>query len=139
MKEPRRRGSSTPASVVCAGRRRCLMTGRAPPLVVCVPPTTFDMFNGAPDRYDWQEGRKVYIASNSYKIDDPKKLKVRRDHQRPGPHQPRTSRYELHRVWRGRDLKKASAISTPSVTSSSTKTPGRNGGAIDHYDGRGQL
>ena len=32
-----------------------------------------DMYNGAPDRYDWKlEGKKeLYIASNSYKLDSP--------------------------------------------------------------------
>jgi hypothetical protein len=34
----------------------------------------FDMFNGAPDRYDWQlHGKKeIYIPYNSYRLDSPK-------------------------------------------------------------------
>ena len=34
----------------------------------------FDMFSGAPDRYDWKlVGKKeMYIPYNSYKLDSPK-------------------------------------------------------------------
>jgi mannose-6-phosphate isomerase-like protein (cupin superfamily) len=59
----------------------------------------FDMFNGAPDRYDWKlVGRKeIYVPYNSYKLQDPKvkfseiltPLHINQD----------LARYELHRVW----------------------------------------
>lgn len=59
----------------------------------------FDMYNGAPDRYDWKlVGRKeLYIPYNSYKLQDPSvkikdiltPLHINQDHVR----------YELHRVW----------------------------------------
>ncbi|MBK5344714.1 DUF1329 domain-containing protein [Pseudomonas sp. TH49] len=59
----------------------------------------FDMFNGAPDRYDWKlEGKKeIYIPYNSYALDSPK-LKYD-DIIRPGHLNPDHTRYELHRVW----------------------------------------
>ncbi len=58
-----------------------------------------DMFNGAPDRYDWQLiGRKeIYVPYNSYKLQDPSvkfsdiltPIHINQDYPR----------YELHRVW----------------------------------------
>lgn len=74
VKEPRS------AWVYNAGQRR---VRRAPQVSYDGPGTAadglrtsdnLDMYNGAPDRYDWKlEGKKeIYIASNSYKIDDPK-------------------------------------------------------------------
>jgi hypothetical protein len=58
-----------------------------------------DMFNGAPDRYDWElVGKKeIYVPYNSYKLQDPSlkfsdiltPLHINQDHVR----------YELHRVW----------------------------------------
>jgi hypothetical protein len=58
-----------------------------------------DMFNGAPDRYDWKlVGKKeVYIPYNAYKLDD-KSLKykdmIQKNHLKSD-----LFRYELHRVW----------------------------------------
>jgi hypothetical protein len=59
----------------------------------------FDMYNGAPDRYDWElVGRKeIYVPYNSYKLQDPSvknkeiltPLHINQD----------LVRYELHRVW----------------------------------------
>lgn len=74
VKEPRS------AWVYNAGQRR---VRRAPQVSYDGPGTAadglrtsdnLDMFNGAPDRYDWKlEGKKeLYIAENSYKLDDPK-------------------------------------------------------------------
>ena len=59
----------------------------------------FDMFNGAPDRYNWKlVGKKeIYIPYNSYALDSPK-LKYD-DIIRPGHLNPEHTRYELHRVW----------------------------------------
>jgi hypothetical protein len=58
-----------------------------------------DMYNGAPDRYDWKlVGKKEsYIPYNSYKLhSDRLKLKdiIQKGHINPDP-----LRYELHRVW----------------------------------------
>jgi hypothetical protein len=59
----------------------------------------FDMYNGAPDRYDWElVGRKeIYVPYNAYKLQDPSvkfkeiltPLHINQD----------LVRYELHRVW----------------------------------------
>jgi len=59
----------------------------------------FDMYNGAPDRYDWKlVGRtEIYVPYNSYKLQDPSvkfkeiltPLHINQD----------LPRYELHRVW----------------------------------------
>ncbi|MBW2688799.1 MAG: DUF1329 domain-containing protein [Deltaproteobacteria bacterium] len=59
----------------------------------------FDMFNGAPDRYDWKlVGKKeIYIPYNSYKLHSDK-LKYK-DILYPLHLNPEHLRYELHRVW----------------------------------------
>ncbi len=59
----------------------------------------FDMFNGSPQRYNWQlVGKKeIYVPYNNYKLQDPsvkyndilKPLHINQD----------LPRYELHRVW----------------------------------------
>ncbi len=58
-----------------------------------------DMFNGAPDRYDWKLiGKKEnYIAYNSYKLHDDR-VKISEIIQK-GHVNPDLLRYELHRVW----------------------------------------
>ncbi len=59
----------------------------------------FDMFSGAPDRYDWKLiGKKeMYIPYNSYKLDSPD-LKYT-DVIKAGHINQDLTRYELHRVW----------------------------------------
>ena len=59
----------------------------------------FDMYNGAPDRYDWKLiGRKeIYVPYNSYKLQDPS-LKFK-DILTPLHINQKYPRYELHRVW----------------------------------------
>jgi hypothetical protein len=58
-----------------------------------------DMFNGAPDRYDWTlVGRKeMYVPYNAYKLHSPQ-LRFR-DIITPLHLNPEHLRYELHRVW----------------------------------------
>ncbi|MCY1341718.1 hypothetical protein D9M68_348710 [compost metagenome] len=58
-----------------------------------------DMYNGAPNRYDWKlvGKREMYIPYNSFKLDSPE-LKYA-DIVKPGHIDPRVTRYELHRVW----------------------------------------
>jgi len=58
-----------------------------------------DMYNGAPDRYDWQllGKRALYITYNNYKIGSGT-LKYK-DLLQPGHINPDDVRYELHRVW----------------------------------------
>jgi Protein of unknown function (DUF1329) len=59
----------------------------------------FDMFNGAPDRYDWKlVGKKeIFIPYNSYLVHSDK-LKYK-DILTPLHLNPDYLRYELHRVW----------------------------------------
>ncbi len=58
-----------------------------------------DMFNGAPNKYDWMlVGKKeVYIPYNSYKIANPDVSYS--EIVQPGHIDQSYSRYELHRVW----------------------------------------
>lgn len=58
-----------------------------------------DMFNGSPDRYDWQVvgKREIYVPYNNYKMDSRQltyKDIVQLNHINPD-----VTRYELHRVW----------------------------------------
>ncbi len=59
----------------------------------------FDMFNGAPDRYNWKlVGKKeMYIPYNSYRLESPK-LTYKEIHTKGHMNQD-YPRYELHRVW----------------------------------------
>ena len=58
-----------------------------------------DMFNGAPDKYDWKlVGKKeIYVPYNSYRLQDPT-VKFK-DILTPLHMNPDHLRYELHRVW----------------------------------------
>ena len=58
-----------------------------------------DMFNGAPDQYDWKlVGKKeIFVPYNAYKLQDPQ-LKYK-DIVTPLHINPDHCRYELHRVW----------------------------------------
>ncbi|MGL4315746.1 MAG: DUF1329 domain-containing protein [Pseudomonas sp.] len=88
-----------------AGQRR---VRRAPQVAYDGPGTAadglrtsdnFDMFNGAPDRYDWKlVGKKeLYIPYNNYRIASPS-LKYS-DILKAGHTNQDLARYELHRVW----------------------------------------
>jgi len=59
----------------------------------------FDMFNGAPDRYDWKlVGKKeMYVPYNAYKLHSDKVKHS--DILTPLHINPDYTRYELHRVW----------------------------------------
>lgn len=58
-----------------------------------------DMFNGAPDRYDWKLiGKKeIYIPYNSYELTSSKRTYS--EILKPGHLNPDYTRYEKHRVW----------------------------------------
>jgi hypothetical protein len=99
VKEPRR------AWVYNTGRRRVT---RAPNVAYDNPGTNadgqrttdqFDMFNGAPDRYDWTlVGKKeMIIPYNSYRMHSDK-VKYS-DILKPQHINQDLARYELHRVW----------------------------------------
>ncbi|WP_339773332.1 DUF1329 domain-containing protein [uncultured Paraglaciecola sp.] len=59
----------------------------------------FDMFNGAPDRYNWElKGKKeLYVAYNNYQLHSDK-VKYE-DILQPGHINPDLTRFEKHRVW----------------------------------------
>lgn len=59
----------------------------------------FDMFNGAPDRYNWQlKGKQeLYVAYNNYHLHSDK-VKYE-DILKPGHINPDLTRFEKHRVW----------------------------------------
>ncbi|WP_220812258.1 DUF1329 domain-containing protein [Pseudomonas paralcaligenes] len=58
-----------------------------------------DMFNGSPDRYDWQlvGKREMYVPYNSFRLADP--ANSYDELITPGHLNQDKTRYELHRVW----------------------------------------
>ncbi|WP_120994574.1 DUF1329 domain-containing protein [Stutzerimonas urumqiensis] len=99
VKEPRQ------AWIYNAGQRR---VRRAPQVAYDGPGTAadgmrtsdnFDMFNGAPDRYNWKliGKREMFIPYNSYEINS-KDVKYE-DILKAGHVNQDLARYELHRVW----------------------------------------
>lgn len=98
-----------------------------------------DLFNGAPDRYDWKlvEKKEMLIPYNSYALLDGD-LKYK-DIIDPGHMNPQYTRYEKHRVWVvDSTLKEGSrhiyARRTYYVDEDTWQIS-----IIDHYDGRGEL
>jgi hypothetical protein len=139
VKEPRR------AWVYNAGRRRVT---RAPNVAYDNPGTAadgqrtsdqFDMFNGAPDRYDWQlVGKKEMIMPyNSYTLhsdrvknaDILKPLHINQD----------LARYELHRVWVVNATLKAGTSHLYSRRTFYVDEDSWQILAADQYDGRGAI
>ncbi|WP_449433185.1 DUF1329 domain-containing protein [Pseudomonas putida] len=98
-----------------------------------------DMFNGAPDRYDWNlVGKKeMYIPYNNYRLASPK-LKYK-DMLNPGHINPDYTRYELHRVWEVVATLKPGARSIYAKRHLYFDEDTWQLVEIDHYDGRGQL
>lgn len=99
----------------------------------------FDMFNGAPDKYDWKliGKQEMYIPYNAFKLAS-KDLKYK-DILMPGHLNPENTRYELHRVWViEADLKDGErhiyAKRRMYIDEDSWQAA-----VVDHYDGRGEL
>ncbi|QXI16964.1 DUF1329 domain-containing protein [Pseudomonas hamedanensis] len=139
VKEPRS------AWVYNAGQRR---VRRAPQVSYDGPGTAadglrtsdnLDMYNGAPDRYDWKlVGKKeMYIASDSYKLDDPK-LKYA-DIIKAGHINQDLARYELRRVWHVTATLKEGQRHIYAKRDFYIDEDTWQAAVIDHYDGRGQL
>ncbi|WPC06087.1 DUF1329 domain-containing protein [Pseudomonas sp. MBLB4123] len=99
----------------------------------------FDLYNGAPDRYDWTlNGKKeVYIAYNTYGLDSPK-LKYEQI-IKPGHINQELSRYELHRVWHVTATLKSGERHIYAKRDFFIDEDTWQAAAIDHYDGRGTL
>ncbi|WP_148863405.1 DUF1329 domain-containing protein [Marinobacter fonticola] len=139
VQEPRR------AWVYNAGQRR---VRRAPQVAYDGPGTAadgmrtsdnFDMFNGAPDRYNWELiGKKeMYIPYNSYKLTD-------RDLSydqiiKPGHINQELTRYELHRVWHVSATLKDGERHIYARRDLYIDEDTWQATVIDHYDGRGEL
>ena len=99
----------------------------------------FDMFSGAPDRYDWKLiGKKeMYIPYNSYKLDSPN-LKYT-DVIKAGHINQDLTRYELHRVWEVVATVKPSERHVYAKRHMYIDEDSWQVALADHYDGRGQL
>lgn len=139
VKEPRA------AWVYNAGQRR---VRRAPNIAYDGPGTAsdglrtaddLDLFNGAPDRYDWKlvGKREMYIPYNSYDL--------RRgdlsydDIIEPGHMNPEYTRYELHRVWVVESTLKEGSRHIYARRTYYVDEDTWQIGLIDIYDGRGEL
>jgi len=99
----------------------------------------FDMYNGAPDRYDWKlVGKKeLYIPYNSYKLlDTDAKYK---DLVKVGHLNSNYLRYELHRVWQVEATMKESSRHIYAKRTLFIDEDTWGASVIDHYDGRGEL
>ncbi|MCG2579820.1 MAG: DUF1329 domain-containing protein [Marinobacter sp.] len=137
--EPRR------AWVYNAGQRR---VRRAPQVAYDGPGTAadgmrtsdnFDMFNGAPDRYNWElVGKKeIYIPYNSYELVD-RNLSYDEIINAGHINQDLT-RYELHRVWHVRATLKSGERHIYAQRDFYLDEDSWQASVIDHYDGRGEL
>ncbi|MCY1280147.1 hypothetical protein D9M68_162750 [compost metagenome] len=139
VKEPRR------AWVYNAGQRR---VRRAPQLAYDGPGTAsdglrtadnLDLFNGAPDRYDWKLiGKKeLYIPYNSYRMEDPT-LKYK-DIIIAGHLNPDHARYELHRVWEVEATLKAGQRHVYAKRHMYVDEDTWQIAEVDHFDQKGRL
>jgi hypothetical protein len=99
----------------------------------------FDMFNGAPDRYDWQLlGKKeMYIPYNTYKLHSDKLAYD--DVLRPNHLNPEHLRYELHRVWVVEATLKEGLRHVYKKRVFYIDEDTWQIAIVDHYDGRDQL
>ncbi|WP_299183806.1 DUF1329 domain-containing protein [uncultured Neptuniibacter sp.] len=128
-----------------AGQRR---VRRAPQIAYDAPGTAsdgqrttdnLDLFNGAPDRYDWNlvGKQELYIPYNSYKLAD-RGLKYS-DILHPGHINPEHTRYELHRVWKVEATLKEGERHIYAKRTFYIDEDSWQIAVVDHYDGRGEL
>lgn len=139
VKEPRK------AWIYNAGQRRVRL---APQVAYDGPGTAadglrtsdnLDMYNGAPDRYDWKliGKQEVYIPYNSYKLKDPA-LKYD-DIVHAGHINQEHTRYELHRVWKVEATLKEGQRHIYAKRTFYLDEDTWQATEIDHYNGAGQL
>ena len=139
LKEPRM------AWVYNSGQRR---VRRAPQVAYDGPGTAsdgmrttdnFNMFSGAPDRYDWKlVGKKeIYVPYNGGKLTEPS-LKYS-DILKAGHINPDHTRYELHRVWEVEGTVKAGQRHIYGQRNFFMDEDSWVMVLGDHYDGRGTL
>lgn len=98
-----------------------------------------DMYNGAPDKYDWKLiGKKeIYIPYNNYKIGVP--TTKYKDLLMAGHINPNYARYELHRVWVVEGSLKSGERHIYSKRRFYIDEDSWNIAIADQYDGRGDL
>ncbi|NQD92773.1 DUF1329 domain-containing protein [Pseudomonas sp. CrR25] len=99
----------------------------------------FDLYNGAPDRYEWTlNGKKeIYIPYNTYRLDSPS---LKYDQIIKAGHiNQDLSRYELHRVWHVTATLKSGERHIYAKRDFYIDEDTWQAAAIDHYDGRGTL
>lgn len=139
VKEPRR------AWIYNAGQRR---VRRAPQVAYDGPGTAadgqrtsdaLDVFNGAPDRYDWKlVGKKeMYIPYNAYQLLNTE-LSVD-DIVKAGHINPDYTRYELHRVWQVEGTLKEGQRHIYAKRVMYFDEDTYQIAHVDHYDGRDNL
>ncbi len=98
-----------------------------------------DMYNGAPDKYDWKLVGKeeIYIPYNSYKLANPKTSYD--EIVQVGHINQEFSRYELHRVWKVEATLKEGARHVYAKRTFYVDEDSWQIALADHYDNRGQL
>ncbi|MES2817648.1 MAG: DUF1329 domain-containing protein [Pseudomonadota bacterium] len=98
-----------------------------------------DLFNGAPDRFDWQllGKREIYIPYNNYKL-SAAGVKYQ-DLLQVGHLNPALTRHELHRVWVVEGQLKAGARHLYSKRTLFLDEDSWQAAVVDQYDARGQL
>jgi uncharacterized protein DUF1329 len=139
VKEPRS------AWVYNAGQRR---VRRAPDIAYDGPGTAsdglrtaddLDMYNGAPDRYDWElvGKQELYIPYNAYQLR--RGDLSYKDIIKPGHMDPQYLRYELHRVWVVQAKLKDGARHIYAQRTFYVDEDSWQISVIDNYDGRGEL
>jgi len=139
VKEPRL------AWLYAAGQRR---VRRTPQVAYDSPGTAsdgmrttdnFDMFSGAPDKYDWKLVGKeeLYIPYNNYKF--AAKTNKYADIVKPGHVNPDLLRYELHRVWHVRATLKSDMRHQYKQRDFYFDEDSYQIVVVDHYDNRDKL
>ncbi|EJO92444.1 hypothetical protein A471_18290 [Ectopseudomonas mendocina DLHK] len=139
VKEPRM------AWLYNAGQRR---VRRAPQVAYDGPGTAadglrtsdnFDMFNGAPDRYDWKlvGKRELFIPYNNYRVASPQVKYA--DILKAGHVNQDLLRYELHRVWEVEATLKSGERNIYAKRRFYVDEDSWQIALSEHYDGRGQL
>lgn len=139
VNEPRR------AWIYNAGQRR---VRRAPQISYDGPGTAsdglrttdnFDMYNGAPDRYNWKlvGKQEMYVPYNSYKLDD--RSLTYDDLVMPGHLNTDHMRFELHRVWKVEATLKEGQRHIYSKRVMYVDEDTWSILLADHFDGRGEL
>lgn len=98
-----------------------------------------DMYNGAPDKYNWElKGKKeIYIPYNNFKIMDPEL--AYEDIIQAGHMNQDLIRYEKHRVWVVEGSLKEGERHIYSKRTMYIDEDSWTASIIDHYDGRGEL